>query len=383
VREEAKGEDALTVKMDCADEPEFVSANIEDVNRVAAGDAHRIGMRIGRADIPDVAPSGAADRLAPPAQLRSGSGVPRSRLMEKGIFDDSHGYKMYPTGRKTQEPSAFRFHPPRLCGNTRPSGSRIANIIRAARFSEPNLAAPTLRVIFPIILLALSSALCGAAGPDATWRRIDDDDDAAVSYSSDALTGHDPSWIGEAVLPVQVPYLNPPRRYAIGSGVAMAVANVAGDWSQLAGPGYTTPNLINSEQLTLEIDGDEQPLRFQMKRAAQTGIYYGVAVRGDLRIVSVDFARFGQPWVSRLLVIDNLSATTAHDVRVRAVIAPNPAAGISHGLVEDRNQGPCGVFLRATALANSLYFGHRNPNEASAVAAYTDPAAKANHTDAA
>jgi len=102
VGEEAKGEQALKVKMDGADEPKIVSANIEDVNRVAAGDADGIGIRIGRADIRDIAPGGIADRLAPPGQLRGGFWVPRGGLVEKGFFDDTHGYKMYPNGRETQ-----------------------------------------------------------------------------------------------------------------------------------------------------------------------------------------------------------------------------------------------------------------------------------------
>jgi hypothetical protein len=161
----------------------------------------------------------------------------------------------------------------------------------------------------------------------------------------------------------------------------MAVGNVAGDWSQLAGPGYTTPNLIDSEQLTLETDGDEQPLHFEMKRAAQTGVYYGVAARGDLQIVLVDYTCFGQPWLSRLLVINNLSATTSHDVRVRNVITPSAAAGMTHGLVADRNQNRCGIFLRATTSADSVFDGRPNAVEGSAVAVFTDPAATAYHTD--
>jgi hypothetical protein len=189
-----------------------------------------------------------------------------------------------------------------------------------------------------------------------------------------------PVRIGETLLPTQVPYLNPPHRYAVGSGVAMAVGNVAGDWSQLAGPGYTTPNLIDSEQLTLEVDGDEQPLHFEMKRAAQTGIYYGVATRGDLRLVLVDFTCSGQPWLARLLMINNLSAATAHDIRVRDVIKPSTAAGMTRGLVEDANQNRCGVFIRATAAADSLFNGRPNAVEGSAVAAFTDPAATAFHT---
>lgn len=94
--EEAKGEGALTVKMDGADEPRIVFANIEDVNRIAAGDAHGIGTRIGGADIREGAPRSATDRLAPPAQLYGGLWVPYGSLVKEGFLDDSHGYKMYP-----------------------------------------------------------------------------------------------------------------------------------------------------------------------------------------------------------------------------------------------------------------------------------------------
>ena len=337
------------------------------------------------------------------------------------------------------------------------------------------------------VLLALASAVCGKAASDGNaWQRIDDDN-AAVSYSSDVLTGYDPSlygggfhyfntpgdwcsvsfngmairWIGgrntdhgdadiyidgkfastvnthasswlkqqelytktgladgphtlkiqiksagyqdfdafeylgaptagaiavapikigQTVMPDQVSYLNPPHRYAIGSGVAMAVGNVAGDWSQMTGPGYTIQNMINSEQLMLEIDGDQQPLHFEMKRAAQTGIYYGVAARGDLRIVLVDYARSGQPWLARLLTVDNLSAATAHDVRVRAVINPNPGDGISHGLVLDNDSHCAGVFLRGAPLNGTSHYAGHHAIEASAVAAFADPGATAFRT---
>jgi hypothetical protein len=190
-----------------------------------------------------------------------------------------------------------------------------------------------------------------------------------------------PLKVGETILPAQVPYLNPPNRYAIGSGVAMAVGNVAGDWSQLAGPGYSTPNLIESEQLTLEIDGDEQPVHLEMKRAAQTGIYYGVARRGDVQVGLIDYTDAGQPWLARLLVMKNLSTTAAHDVRVRDVVKPSLATGMARGLVEDGDKNRCGIFVRATLAADSLFGGHPSLVETSAVAAFTDPAATAFHTE--
>jgi hypothetical protein len=189
-----------------------------------------------------------------------------------------------------------------------------------------------------------------------------------------------PIKIGQATLPAQVPYLNPPHRYAIGSGVAMAVINVGSDMSQLAGPGYTNPNLIDSEQLTLEIDGDVQPLHLEMKRAAQTGIYYGVATRGDLQIVLVDYTCSGQPWLARLLVVNNLSATEVHAVRVRDEIKPSMAVGMSHGLIHEDNPNCRGIFFGATTSAAGLFGDKPNPAKGSVVAAFTDPATTAFHT---
>jgi hypothetical protein len=191
----------------------------------------------------------------------------------------------------------------------------------------------------------------------------------------------EPFKVGETELPPQLPYLNPPLRYAVGSGVAMTVVNVAGDMSQLAGPGYSTPNLIDSEQLTLEIDGDEQPVHFEIKRASGTGIYYGITRRGDLQIGMVDYTCSGQPWLARVLVMKNLSGTAAHDVRVRDVIKPSMAKGMTRGLVDDNEKNKCGVFVSATRGADSLFADHPRLAEASSVVSFTDPTTTAFRTD--
>jgi hypothetical protein len=182
--------------------------------------------------------------------------------------------------------------------------------------------------------------------------------------------------LGDVSLPDQVPYLNPPTRYPLGNGVAMAVGGATGEWEQLAGPDYTCPNYIDTESLALEVDGVELPLHPEMRRARETGLYWGGITRGDLRIYLVDFAVRGQPWLSRLVLIDNMSATGSHDVRLRTTIHPRPETGMSDGFVQDAGGNRCGLFIQADPAVEVVYGGGGATNR-SVVIAFGDTAGAA------
>jgi hypothetical protein len=189
-----------------------------------------------------------------------------------------------------------------------------------------------------------------------------------------------PKNLGHIFLPDQVPYLNPKNRYPVGNGVAMAVGEPDGDWSQLCGPGYTTPNFIHSENLTLEVDGVEKPLNLEMKRAAKTGIFYGYAVQGDLQVRLIDYACPGEFWISRMVMIDNTSAKDAHDVRLRATVAPRTDAGYTQWLVQDADHHGCGVGILADTTISIPPNNDKNLAKRSVLISFADPATTA-HAD--
>jgi hypothetical protein len=186
-----------------------------------------------------------------------------------------------------------------------------------------------------------------------------------------------PKNLGHILLPEQVPYLNTPQRYPVGNGVVMAVGEASGIWGQqLAGPGYTSPNFITLETLALEIDGVEKPLRVEMKRARETGIYYGFTVCGDLQVRLIDYARWGQPWISRLVMIDNTSKAVSHELRIKAKVLPKAEAEITHGLVKDANHEDCGMAIKADTSV-MMRIGGKNMTNKSVVISFTDPAGTA------
>jgi hypothetical protein len=177
-------------------------------------------------------------------------------------------------------------------------------------------------------------------------------------------------------LPPQVPYLNVPARYPVGNGVVAAVGGPTGQWQQLCGPGYTTPNFINEENLFVDVDGVESPLRLEMKRAAKTGVFYGLASRGDLDICVVDYTFAGQPWISRLVVIKNTSATVSHTAVIRASVIPMTGLGYSQALVSDAAGHPCGFTIQADT-SIGVNWGGANAVDKAVIIAFNDPAGTA------
>jgi hypothetical protein len=111
----------------------------------------------------------------------------------------------------------------------------------------------------------------------------------------------------------------------------MAVGDGSGAWLRLAGPGYMIgtirDSLFTAERFCLEVDGQEQPLTLDMHRAAKTGVFYGTTIIGDLSVCLVDLARWGRPWMARLVLVENRSSTTSHTIRFKAALTPAAGAG--------------------------------------------------------
>jgi hypothetical protein len=174
------------------------------------------------------------------------------------------------------------------------------------------------------------------------------------------------------VLPPQMPYLNIPSRYPVGNGVVAAVCGPTGQWEQLCGPGYTTSNFINAENLFVDVDGVESPLRLEMRRAAKTGVFYGLASRGDLDICVVDYTCEGQPWISRLIVFKNTSPTVSHTAVMRVSIIPMTGNGYSQALVSDTVGHPCGFTIQADT-SIGVQWGGPNTMDKAAIIAFNNP----------
>ena len=149
--------------------------------------------------------------------------------------------------------------------------------------------------------------------------------------------------IAGVTLPPLQPLINEPHRYPVGNGVAVAVCKPDGQIETVFGPGYSAPDLVGGEYLVVNLDNKELPFRVAMRRAAGTGVFYGAASRGDLAIGVVDFACEGQPWISRMIVIRNTSATVSHTVTVRDAILPLTAGGCTHSVALDAAGKPSGI----------------------------------------
>jgi hypothetical protein len=176
------------------------------------------------------------------------------------------------------------------------------------------------------------------------------------------------------ILPPLQPLLNQPSRYPIGNGVAVAICEPQGQIETVFGPGYTTSDLIQREAIIINMDGVMLPLRVDMKRAAGTGVFYGVAARGDIDIGVVDYACQGQPWVSRLFVIKNTSPTANHTVIVRASIVPRTDRGYTSGLAMDSSGKAAGFTVQADT-SIGVPWGGSNPVDKTVDIAFDDPAA--------
>jgi hypothetical protein len=182
--------------------------------------------------------------------------------------------------------------------------------------------------------------------------------------------------IDGVTLPPQQPILNVPHRYPVGSGAVMAVCGPTGQIETVFGPGYTTSNLLGREDIVIDLDGNEQPLRVDMKRAAGTGVFYGVASLGDIDVGVIDFTCENQLWISRLIVLKNTSSTTSHLVVVHDKIAAFPYGGYKNTLAKDSAGLAAGFIAQAGTSIGVSWVGN-NPVDKSVVVAFNDPEATA------
>lgn len=131
-------------------------------------------------------------------------------------------------------------------------------------------------------------------------------------------------------LPEQVPYLNAREDFFIGNGYAGGGGAGDGTWNFLVGPDYTCPNYLKHEELRLVVDGTEHPLILNIHRARRTGVFYGTTNIGDLKVSLIDYALRGEPWVARMVRVENQSPGMAHRISVNASIEPIAGPGRSH-----------------------------------------------------
>jgi hypothetical protein len=180
-------------------------------------------------------------------------------------------------------------------------------------------------------------------------------------------------------LPPQQPLLNFPHRYPVGNGAVMAVCGPTGQIENVFGPGYTTSDLLSHEDIVLNVDGNDQALHVDMKRAAGTGIFYGVVPVGDLDVSVVDFTCRNQLWISRLIVLKNISSTASHSVVIRDNIAAFPYGGYKNSLAKDSAGLTAGFVAQADTSIGVSWVGN-NPADKSVVVSFNDPAATATLT---
>jgi hypothetical protein len=187
--------------------------------------------------------------------------------------------------------------------------------------------------------------------------------------------------IGKTPLPPQVPYLNTREDFFLGNGCAAGGGAGDGTWNFLVGPDYTCPNYLQREEIRLVVDGTEQRLVMDVHRARKTGVFYGVATVGDLRVYLIDYAPMGETWVARMVRVENLSHSAGHHLSVRAYILPIKSAGRSK-----KECGKPGHYLIELKLDTSLKctMDHFCPNWADryAVIAFDKPTAIINRVPA-
>jgi hypothetical protein len=98
------------------------------------------------------------------------------------------------------------------------------------------------------------------------------------------------------------------------------LVGVMAELDYMAGPTYTSPNLIKNERITIIIDGVEHELEFEMFRASETGAFYGNAEVGDMKILLLDYTVPGLSIFSRLVKVENSSSKTSHTVQLKSYL---------------------------------------------------------------
>jgi hypothetical protein len=157
---------------------------------------------------------------------------------------------------------------------------------------------------------------------------------------------------GNLSLPEPVPHLNTNEDFFLGNGIVAGGGSGDGTWNFLAGPDYTCPNYLKSEEIRLNVDGVEQSLTVDVHRGRKTGIFYGIGTVGDLKICLLDYTLNGEPWVARLVTMENESHSIAHKVSVRAYIQSVTGKGRTSWLATDANSHARGVGMKLDTSLN-------------------------------
>src|SRR5208282_5249757 len=127
-----------------------------------------------------------------------------------------------------------------------------------------------------LILLMVSAA----AHPDTAAQVISGPEPVTAKGSA--------TLIGKTPLPDQVPYLNKKEYFFIGNGMAGGGGAADGKWDFLVGPDYTSPNYLSNEEIRLVVDGAQRSVTMDVRRARNTGIFYGLTSIGDLEVCLID-----------------------------------------------------------------------------------------------
>jgi len=88
MREKAKGIDPLAIEMNGDNQAEFIAANVEDVDRVAAFDLHRIDVWKGPRHRNRILPSRRFHDRDPNVKALDSTGMIFRSRFEKRFFDD-------------------------------------------------------------------------------------------------------------------------------------------------------------------------------------------------------------------------------------------------------------------------------------------------------
>jgi hypothetical protein len=130
-----------------------------------------------------------------------------------------------------------------------------------------------------------------------------------------------PVSLGKTFLPAKFPHLNNLKDpYLVGNGIICASGWSNGRLDYIAGPTYTSPNLIKNERITIMIDGVEHELEFEMFRASETGAFYGNAEVGDMKILLLDYTVPETSIFSRLVRVENSSSKTGYTVQLKSYL---------------------------------------------------------------
>ena len=123
----------------------------------------------------------------------------------------------------------------------------------------------------------------------------------------------------EYSLKEQVEYHNSAKdAYFFGNNVVGASATQNGEWTFLIGPDYTSPNYVSSIKLFVNINGEDIPLEFNMRRIRKSGVFFGAANLNNHKIYVWDFAPN-----NTCLAVRYIYSDTLNNAKITAKIVPD------------------------------------------------------------